>query len=87
MAFLAAVVPYITAAAAAYGAYTTYQASKEAKKAVPGVQMMPDVEKPTAMPSADALTSRRSSVAELLRRRGRASTVLTETGQESLGAT
>lgn len=84
MAFLAAAVPYITAAAAAYGAYSTYQTSKEAKKqqATP----LPALPAPTEMPNADAqaLTAKRASVAELLRRRGRASTILTD-DREPLG--
>jgi hypothetical protein len=46
----------------------------------------PAVTPPTAFPSRDQQAARRASVAEQLLRRGRASTILSDTGSDKLGA-
>lgn len=86
----ATVASVASAAATAYGAYSTLEASKNSKAAagMKGEAALPGMEKPTAMPNADAsaMAAKRNSIADLLRRRGRASTILTDAGQDRLGA-
>jgi hypothetical protein len=46
----------------------------------------PAVTPPTAFPARDQQAAKRASIAEQLLRRGRASTILSDTGSDKLGA-
>lgn len=79
------------AAVSAYGAYEQRQDAKEARKqaerqaaldreAIAALKAEPTPAMPT---SADARRARRTSIAEQMRRRGRASTILTDSTESS----
>jgi hypothetical protein len=71
------------AASVATAAYTIMQSSKD----VGGAALAPPVlDKPTTIPTpASGDKAKRASIAEQLRRRGRASTILTDLTADTLG--
>ena len=86
---MAAFVPLIAAAVTTAGTVYAAQQSRKAAKSAQQPAPIPEVSEPEPMPVSDGAATalaKRRSVSDQLRRRGRASTILTDLqGGEGLG--
>lgn len=89
-AFIPLIAAAVTTAGTVYAAQQSRKAAKSAQPAAPGTpEAIPEVSAPEPMPVSDGAATalaKRRSVSDQLRRRGRASTILTDLqGGEGLG--